>query len=378
MPNHIREVLFNDGEALDFGDLNNVQRYLRCQAWDEMFALQIKIAGAFFFEERWGALPDAGHCYAMGGGQISGGGSARQLVSFAGLIGQCTASFGGQPNGTDAQFLAYYLTDNEINVTTAIGDATNPRIDIVCVKLSYESADVTDDESRDFQDATTLAPSSQTFVKKRKVKMQSQLVAGTPGVTPAEPAVPSGYVKLAAVTVPATHNTTHDWLTNGRDYRMPIRPVRQNVYAFGNGPGVNVESGWATAITSGGLQSSAGSQVVRIFPPAHAFYNARLLGVSIIGDLTTGGAATVEIIRRFHAATAGGDTDTVLATATAGNPISGYNASATEAFWLNGRRGGVDLEGNSGTALQETLGLKVTSAAANQIIRYVVWKFAAS
>lgn len=376
MANEVREVLFNDGEALDFNDLNNIQRYLRCQAWDEAFALQIKTASALSFQERRGVLPDTTHCYAIGGGYIHAGGSNRQLISVAGLIGQSLAAVA--PNGTDAQFLTYYLGDSEIDVTTAVGDATNPRIDIVCVKLSYEAADAGDNESRDIQDATTLVLSSSTLVKKRKVKMQSQLVAGTPAGSPAEPAVPAGYVKLAAVVVPATHNTTHDWSANGRDYRMPINPIRQNVYAFGNGPGVNVESGWNGALTSGGLKSANAADMVRIFPPAHAFYNARLLGVSIIGDLTTGGTATVEIIRRFHSAAAGSNTDTVLATGTAGSPISGYNASATEAFWLNGRRAGVDLESFTGTWLQETLGLRIIAAAANQIIRYVVWKFAAA
>jgi len=370
MANEVREVQFFDGEGLDPADLNNLQRHLRAQLWDLAVSLRIRngVAGV---GERTGVRPGETLCFALGGGgYIEPGASARQLVSARGLIGQCLNA--GVPDGTDPLFLTYYLNTQEIDFTTAIGDATNPRIDLVCIKLEHEAADAADNVTRDFKDATTGLLSSQTFAKKRKVKMSAQLVAGTPAASPTEPAVPAGFVKLAGILVPATHNTTHDWLTNGRDYRMPANSIVQNTYTFGNGGGVNVESGWATAITSGGLQSSAASQVVRIFPPAHGFFNARLLRARIVGDLSLTTPATVEVIRRFHAATAGGDTDTVLATGTA----SGYLGSATEAFWMNGRRGGVQLEANGGAQDAETIGLKITSGAANQIIRFVRWELA--
>jgi hypothetical protein len=380
MSGEVKEVQFFDGEGLDFTDLNNMQRYLRAQVWDEAFALaQIRTSGSGgSIKENQGILPQADHCYSPAGGYLKAGGSTRQLLSAAGLICQCTSA--SAPDGNDAKFLSYYIGDSEINVTTAIGDATNPRIDIVCVKLELEAADAADNVTRDFKDAVTGVLTSNTFAKKRKVKMTSQLVAGTPAASPVEPATPGGFVKLGAVTVPATHNTTHDWQTNGRDYRMPTRSVVQMVYPFGNGPGVNVESGWATAIASGGLQSSAGGQVVRIFPPSMGYANARLLAVKIYGDLAITTPATVELIRRFHATTAGGDTDTQLQTAAGFGPTFGQTGavggSATEGWWMHGRRAGAQLENFNGTEKQETLGIKITSGAANQIIRFVRWEIA--
>jgi hypothetical protein len=57
--------------------------------------------------------------------------------------------------------------------------------------------------------------------KRRNVRMQFQVVQGTPAGSPVQPSVPAGYVKLAAFYIEATWNTQLD---EGyvMDYRVPV------------------------------------------------------------------------------------------------------------------------------------------------------------
>lgn len=80
-------------------------------------------------------------------------------------------------------------------------DATNPRIDVVCMAPAWED-DV--GEARNVKNPSTGVVSSTSINARRKFSSTIQVVTGTPSATPAVPAVPSGYVELARAAVPAS------------------------------------------------------------------------------------------------------------------------------------------------------------------------------
>ncbi len=110
--------------------------------------------------------------------------------------------------------------------TMAAHDATNPRIDIVCLAPAVDTDAA---ESRNIKSPTTLDTSTQTVDKREVLSYAVQVVTGTPAATPAAPATPAGYLKIAEVRVPAVSgNATvtdvrqllqlgHAWRTHPKD-----------------------------------------------------------------------------------------------------------------------------------------------------------------
>lgn len=85
--------------------------------------------------------------------------------------------------------------------TLATHDATNPRIDLVCLAPAWEE-DV--GESRNVKNPGTGVITSDSISARRKFSASVQVVTGTPAATPSAPAVPSGYVEIGRATVPAS------------------------------------------------------------------------------------------------------------------------------------------------------------------------------
>lgn len=86
------------------------------------------------------------------------------------------------------------------NVALGAHDATNPRIDIVC--LAPAEADDTS-QNRNVMDPVTLDTATQSVDKRTVLSYAYVVVAGTPAGTPAIPATPAGYIKIAECLVPA-------------------------------------------------------------------------------------------------------------------------------------------------------------------------------
>ncbi len=104
----------------------------------------------------------------------------------------------GEANADESKFQAIYVgTAEPITVDTA--DATNPRKDIVVIKAARLDAEV---ESR-FIMGVDENITSQNVNTKSNDDFDFQYVAGTPNAVPVEPAVPSGYVKIATIDVAA-------------------------------------------------------------------------------------------------------------------------------------------------------------------------------
>ncbi len=176
-----------------------------------------------------------------------------------------------QYNGTD--LLAYRFAGTE-EVTIANGDVSNPRIDIVQMKITAN--------------ANTLATTVDINVKQ-----------GTPAASPAYPTPDAGYVLLFGVLVGTNYVAAagfkfHD--TAGavaviHDQRMPIRvrPYRVDAKNFEFDP-----VAWGLASTSGEYLekiSASGTQNMKIRGPAGL--TGRIIGVELGSKAGSGAACTL-------------------------------------------------------------------------------------
>jgi len=120
--------------------------------------------------------------------------SSSQVTVRAGLGFQTD---GTQLNPEPEKRLVYLPGQVTKSVTAA--DASNSRIDIVCIKAARADS-VTESKNIKAVDGTVAASSVTT---QTDWEADLLVVAGTPSGSPAVPATPAGYLKLAEVTVTA-------------------------------------------------------------------------------------------------------------------------------------------------------------------------------
>lgn len=192
------QTLISDGMELDPTDLSRLSARPLAYLYDQvvMTSYPREATGVTDTETAFSAV---GLPYALSLGVIPGHpgqGSANNKVRiWPGTLCQAIAD----PDGTEPKLLAYTFTNEE--VTIANGDATNPRVDLVQMRLEY----VNETESRDFQDATTRALTSQTLAVRRRVKCTLSVKQGTPAASPAYPDPDAGYCVIAGLVVGATY-----------------------------------------------------------------------------------------------------------------------------------------------------------------------------
>lgn len=356
----VQEILFNDGEGLDYGDLNNLQRYLRSQIWDSVVGAQSRTA-------EYAAGGSSTDLFAVGPGGAPYPSATARTMSIE--IG--TVAMGNLGTGTDAGFKAYRIASGELAPQHADNATGSDVWDIYQVKLEHIDNDAADNETRDFEDATTHVLTSTSMVKKRKVRLTASIKRGTPG-SGTEPAVDAGYVKLYAVLVPNGIGAGVLLPANVRDYRIPIGYKVIDVPAAMALDRVN----WTDA-TVGQIFTTTNGAIARIYPPAIGGYAShRLVGIGLQYRRTAADAMTVELTRADVAA----DitlTETQIRDLSASFPV---NAPATEQryrevslysgtpIWANGQAAGFAYHGRSfsipATDLP-TLVLKVTAGDTN-------------
>lgn len=240
---HSKRVAFTQGEALDGTDLTAMQTRAVMQGLQNLIMSGVadgigdvgSLGGVDDIEsgKLWNtaALDDISDLVFApypSCGYVAPGGSARQLVI---VDGPAVLVYSDDPLGASnvENVRAFRLTAAGAGtLTTAVGDATNPRIDLVEVRALWTDADAT---VRNFEDETSRALTSSSTNKSRALSVTVQIKQGTPAATPTYPTPSSGFVALAAVYVPATHNAVHD-PANLRDLRMPLgKVVAYDVYA---------------------------------------------------------------------------------------------------------------------------------------------------
>ncbi len=194
-----KRVFFNDGEGITHGDLNDSQTFLETRLSDQILhALigNVSLSGTDpEFGGKNGANAPTHLAYCLHGGSAylrQGTGNAKLQIA-PGVLMQKTGSM----DGSTPTLLAYTFAGTE-EVTIANGDVTNPRVDILQMKLELVSADT---QSRDFEDATTHLVTTTTPSKKKRVQCTLSVKQGTPGASPVYPDPDTGYVCVAGVLV---------------------------------------------------------------------------------------------------------------------------------------------------------------------------------
>lgn len=274
-----RIVIIGDGEGADHTDMNRLSIWQDILANDYKFAMLTRtdpdVATPWqesTFTKKLHRFHNAGCAYA--------GPSNRQIKSKRGLIAKWIAA----PDGSEPKLLCYFLDEDEIDLTSPTADATNPRYDVVAVKLEWEDVS----ETRDYEDAGTHAITSTSQVTHKRVKMTARIVAGTPAASPTRPAIASDEAYYAVYKIPATFNTTLSLDPSGTnefvDYTFPIGELKTR-YLQGSEL-MHIPADWAVA-ADGTMQSSASNKIAKAGVPLVAG-EAKILKVEIgVNDVTS-------------------------------------------------------------------------------------------
>lgn len=284
-----KRVLYNDGEAQTYGDANDAQDFIRATIWDKIIQNLIgntKLTGASLLEFGGNNGVDAPNhlAYCLHGGQAYlRPGSATNKVQIApGVLIQKV----GTTDGSAPSVLAYAFAGTE-EFTLTNGDATNPRIDLLQMKLEFVDGD---SQSRDFQDAVTGANTSTSMNKKRFIQCTLSVKAGAAAANPTYPDPDAGYVAVGGALVgpgyvtsqqafwgtPASANTALSSDITGEvfihDQRMPL-----NIQSFSVDPSM---MRLVTAWTNNGDHVTSSNAVNQLNVPNPKGGNtSRLVGI---------------------------------------------------------------------------------------------------
>lgn len=153
-----RRVLFNAGEQAVVADLNDLQKFLHMHLID-MFVMPrltnmaqdpsdtetlLPTHSEFALGKLATAVPrDVAFCPFPACGYVVPGAGARQLVVGApGPVVQVLGTDLQDPSLASTLVLPYWMDVNEFTLTTAVGDATNPRVDVVEMRLQQVDDDL--------------------------------------------------------------------------------------------------------------------------------------------------------------------------------------------------------------------------------------------
>ena len=356
--NIISELLYNDGEALDYNDLNNAQRHARSMLYDGVHGTLARVVERDYQPQ---AVSSTGHAWTIGNGCQPYVSASTLTVSFTpGAIGFKAS---GVPDGTDPLFLWYHMGLAEVSLTAGAADATNPRWDIVQIKIEHAEGSA---ETRDFS-TTGGVLSSVSFSKRRRTKLTASIKAGTAAASPTEPTPDAGYVKLCAIHIAATATVITP--TTVRDYRMPVGYRVIDLI-----PGVHCARDTQWSVDVSGMVTGDGDATPRrlyAMPQMGApFASGRLLAVGVSADqVNTGGTA---LLQRVNWATSALSTTTVKdISASVLSTTDRYMEVALwdEAIWLDGSSS-PSCQGGAGNASgygEATIGAPLTATTMNKL-----------
>lgn len=293
-------MLFNDGEGIEFADLTAIDARGQAILWDQIIAMlpQQLVTGAttvdpsFTDTQTLTSIPYALSLTSTDARPIQG--SANNKVKIAaGTLMQAI----GTATGVEPALLAVMMPGTD-EVTIANGDATNPRVDLIQIAMSYIQDTPT---SRDFQDGTTRALTTTTPNKRRRVAYALTVKQGTPAASPTYPTLDAGCVAIAAVVVGATYSGAAGLLdedTTGavavlHDQRVPIgRPDTQLIMPaqmLYDSTIWGLSSARSALIAGTGASGSSAGAVCQSMP------QGRLLGIGTLSNtvVTITGPSTI-------------------------------------------------------------------------------------
>ena len=170
---------FNDGQEVVFGDFNKMGSRIENQLYDRVLYEMLQRAENALFDD--GFIPS--------------------YVSPTSV--SINAGVGFQTDNTQVapepkKRLLYRSTSTTLNLVAP--DLVNDRIDIVVMRAARVDGAT---ESRKFKDAGTLVISTESLVTSTDWESEFDLVEGTPSGSPAVPATPAGWIKIAELLVNA-------------------------------------------------------------------------------------------------------------------------------------------------------------------------------
>lgn len=170
---------FNDGQEIIYQDLNKISSKHEREMYDRiLFEMLQRVEDSFF-----------------GAGFNTSFSTSTQVNVAAGVGFQTDGTVGSEE---PTKRLLYNSAIASVNLSTP--DVVNDRIDLIVVKAARVVSDV---ESRKYKASPSGVISNQNLDIETDWEAEIIKVDGTPGVTPAAPAVPSGYLAIAECYVTA-------------------------------------------------------------------------------------------------------------------------------------------------------------------------------
>jgi hypothetical protein len=387
-----KAVLFNDGEGLVHTDFNDSTNFLAARLSDQILeSLVGSVANTALLDpdlngQRGANAPThLAYCLHGGSAYLRQGSANNKLQIAPGVLMQKTAP----SDGNAPTFLCYSFAGTE-EVTIANGDAANPRVDLVQMKLERIDGDL---QTRDIQDGTTHVVTSQTNNKKRRVQCTLSVKQGTPAASPTYPDPDAGYVAVAGVVVGATYaaaagfkwgDDTAGAVAVVHDQRMPL-----NVQAHHSDPALfKMVTGWSLTGSGSTASCTVGTNDLRV--QCSKAGNGRLVGVSVartdtLGVLNLGnnGSGGTAFNACNNTPSFGVGADYAF---TAYYTFEGLHAPAAgptvqpsptnkigPPLWTNGRRCARASASRASTGDIERLCMKVTGGSPSTVIKDVLW-----
>ncbi len=290
-----KELLFNDGEALDYNDLNNAQRYMRSALYDGVLS---HLARTHESDDWYGTQTLGGPAYlsVLGNGLAPSITGSSLVVSVAsGECGQHGAGAISSANLGDDVNMIWHAFDTALAGTTyqftsGAADATNPRWDILQAQITHAAG------ASETRDSSTVGGvlSSVSFNKERQTVLTMSIKAGTAAASPTEPSADSGYVKLFAWRIEAA--ATAITAANFRDYRMPVglRVIDMPARLW-------PRTGGYTESSDGMLVADGASTRTAQASPWGHWRTGRLVAVGLASDTVAGSGATALLTKTNYA-----------------------------------------------------------------------------
>lgn len=173
-------ILINDGEEIISSDLSTISAALERELYDRVLYEMMSRQSNFVFKD------------------------SLTCSNVNATTSKVKAGVGFQTDGTqtdpEPQARQLYL-GTDTNVTHLAADATNPRIDLICVQAARAT---TKTAARNFKDPSTGVVTTPTQNVETDWAPTLQVVAGSPAGSPSAPATPSGWIALAQVLVAAS------------------------------------------------------------------------------------------------------------------------------------------------------------------------------
>lgn len=382
-------ILFNDGEGLEFGDLNNIQAQCRRTLFDQVLW---HLANPFE-HPNLGAVPEDG--WTPG----TEYGSTIRPLRQAGMAYRVDATqmfvFGGLfidtnngPLDADDNTALVAASNNVALTGVAAAAAGLYRRDLIQARITLGSDPAT---SRDFKDAVTDALSTSSIVKRQDLSVEIQVKTNlTEGTLAAAndadnlPSPDSGWSVLGAFLVDDTGIVSGD--ENYWDYRKPWGPWRK-VYC----PLIDSHTDWNPTfdryLTAGAVSAYIFTAFNLPHPtgvlasPSDLSNSMRIRRISLYSDFNSAPAAGSIDIYRENELTSRTNCEFVNYAGTAGQV--GLRASTTAGLqvlydqesytkdgplWLNGRSSGYTPVG----AEHDNLGMGINAVDSADIVYKII------